>query len=52
MGPRATAVIAGALSKQQLMRQFCDTLQRGLPGSGRVSPAQPGGASVGTTSCF
>lgn len=31
MGQRAAAVIAGTLSKRQLLREFCDVLQRGLP---------------------
>lgn len=31
MGQRAAAVISGELSKQILMRRFCDVLQRGLP---------------------
>ena len=31
MGQRASEVIAKALSKKELMRRFCDVLQRGLP---------------------
>ena len=31
MGKRAAEVVAGSLSKQELMRRFCDVLQRGLP---------------------
>jgi colanic acid biosynthesis glycosyl transferase WcaI len=31
MGERAAAVVAKTLSKQELMRRFCDVLQRGLP---------------------
>lgn len=31
MGHRAAEVIAGSLSKRELMKKFCDVLQRGLP---------------------
>jgi colanic acid biosynthesis glycosyl transferase WcaI len=31
MGVRAAGVIAGSLSKHELMKAFCDVLQRGLP---------------------
>lgn len=31
MGRRAAGVIAGSLSKRELMRKFCDVLERGLP---------------------
>lgn len=31
MGRRAAEVIAGSLSKESLMRRFCDVLQKGLP---------------------
>lgn len=37
MGERAAAVIARTLSKQELMRRFCDVLQCGLP----VPAAEP-----------
>ena len=40
MGRRAATAIAGSLSKKELMRRFCDVLQRGLPG--------PEGAGVAT----
>jgi len=34
MGARAAEVIAGSLSKRELMTKFCDVLQRGLPAPG------------------
>jgi glycosyltransferase involved in cell wall biosynthesis len=34
MGARAAAAVAGSLSKNTLLRRFCDVLQRGLPAGG------------------
>lgn len=44
MGRRAVAAIAGSLSKRELMRRFCDVLQRGLPGPEGVPVAAGPGA--------
>lgn len=46
MGERAAAVIAMTLSKQELMRRFCDLLQRGLPAAtGKAAPLTAPGTS-------
>lgn len=37
MGRRAGDLVAGALSRNELMRRFCDVLQRGLPDPARWS---------------
>ncbi len=34
MGARAAEIIAGSLSKRELMKRYCDVMQRGLPSPG------------------